>query len=283
MVVKISGGSAGSCEGLVNYLEKQERGQWFSQEQQGLPALLVTPAIDQNKRNLGRQEEKFYQVIISPSQSELRHIEEDPVRLREYVRQVMNHYAHNFGKGIAGKDLVWFGKIERERSHSSQDRAVQLGEEQKGKKKPGAQTHVHVIVSRTENLQGFKAQQQGGGLLRKHPLKLSPATNHRATEKGAVKGGFDRSAFIQMSEEQFDRQFHYERPLIERFEYSRIQQHGTQQERVAQRLEILRAEAQKKEQERLQQAQEQMEVQKSREQQQSVIRQVQEVKRRRLR
>lgn len=250
MVVKISGGRGGSCEGLVNYLEKQERGQWFSQAQEGLPAQAVTPAIDQNKRNLGKEEEKFYQLIISPSQAELAHIGDDPAKLREYTCAVMEEYARNFGKGIEGKDLVWFAKVEQERTHSHGDRSVQSGEESKGTKKEGEQTHVHLIVSRTEDLARFKAQQQAGEIDRKHPLKLSPATNHRATQRGAVKGGFDRTNFIRASEQQFDRQFSYERSTTETFDYSRTQQHGTQAERVAQRLAVIRDDPQRREQER---------------------------------
>lgn len=248
MVIKVSGGSAGSCSGLVGYLEKQERGQWFSGEREGIRASEVTPAIDENKRNLGREDEKFYQVIISPSKEELTHIGSDPAKLREYTREVMNDYARNFGKGIESKDLVWFAKIEGERSFSHSDRAVQTGEESKGGKKEGEQAHVHVIVSRTENLSRFKARQQAGELDRKHPLKLSPATNHRATERGAVKGGFDRTAFIRASERQFDQKFGYGRKQTETFEYSRSQQHGSQAERVAAKLAIIRAEAQQREQ-----------------------------------
>ena len=247
----MSNGSAGSCGGLVEYLEKQERGAWFSQERDGLPAGAVTPAIDGNKRNLGREDEKFYQVIISPSQAELTHVGDDAARLRAYTREVMEQYARNFGKGIEGRDLVWFAKIERERTHGPGDRAVQLGEERKGGKKEGGQTHVHVLVSRTENLARFR-QRQAEGVGRKHPLKLSPATHHRATERGPVRGGFDRRAFIEAAERQFDRQFHYQRTQAETFEYSRTQQHGTQAERVAQRLEVIRAETRQREQARRQ-------------------------------
>ncbi|WP_077924479.1 DUF5712 family protein [Spirosoma sp. 209] len=267
MVVKISGGNAGSCGGLVNYLEKQERGQWFSQEREEMRASEVTPAIDGNKRNLGRDDEKFYQVIIGLSKEELKHIGDDPAKLREYTREVMNEYARNFGKGIESKDLVWFAKIEKERTHNHGDRAVQTGEELKGRKKEGEQTHVHVIVSRTENLSHFKAQQQAGQIERKHPLKLSPATNHRATEKGAVKGGFDRTNFIRASEQQFDKQFSYERKQTETFDYSRTQQHGNQAERVAEKLAVIRQESHRQEQAR--QAQRQAAELKAKEQQQN--------------
>lgn len=250
MVVKVSGGSGGSCGGLVEYLEKQERGQWFSGERDGLTARDVAPALDANKRNLGREDEKFYQVIISPSREELRHVGCDPARLREYTRGVMEQYAQNFGKGLESRDLVWFAKIEHERSQGPGDRAVQLGEATKGKKKEGEQTHVHVLVSRTENLRRFAARQQAGELERKHPLKLSPATNHRETSRGAVRGGFDRTAFIRASEQEFDRRFTYRREQTETFDFSRTQQHGSPAERVAQRLAVIRAETTQRERER---------------------------------
>lgn len=82
-------------------------------------------------------------------------------------------------------------------------------------------------------------QRETGSIDRKNPLKLSPATNHRATDSGAVKGGFDRSAFKQAVETQFDRQFNYERPLTETFQYANMMQKGSQEERVALRLEAL--------------------------------------------
>ncbi|WP_461117763.1 DUF5712 family protein, partial [Spirosoma jeollabukense] len=71
MVAKISGGSGGSCRGLAEYLEKETQGQWFSHDQTQLPMPDVVASIDANKKNLGQQEEKYYQVILSPSQREL--------------------------------------------------------------------------------------------------------------------------------------------------------------------------------------------------------------------
>lgn len=161
------------------------------------------------------------------------------------------------GQRIEYKSVLFL--IERERTHGPSDRAVQIGQERKGIKKEGQQTHVHILVSRTEHLARFKAQQQAEQVVRKNPLKLSPATNHRVTERGAVQGGFDRSNFIRAAERQFDRQFAYERKLTESFEYSRTRQHGSQAERVAQRLAVIRAETQHREQAQRQAHQRQLE------------------------
>jgi hypothetical protein len=49
--------------------------------------------------------------------------------------------------------------------------------------------------------------------------KLSPATNHRNTTKGAIKGGFDRTHLFESVEKGFDKLFNYDRQLTESFEY----------------------------------------------------------------
>jgi hypothetical protein len=238
MVAKISGGSGGSCRGLAEYLEKEIKGEWFTHDQAQLNVFTVVASIDANKKNLGQQEEKYYQVILSPSQRELTHIGSDKAKLEAYARSAMECYAQNFGKGIESKDLVWYAKIEQGRSHSHQDRAVQVGDIAKGQAKEGPQTHVHIIVSRTENLTRYQQRKQVGELDRKNPLKLSPATHHRNTSQGAVKGGFDRTAFKQAAEQAFDRQFGYERPLSETFHYANVMDKGSEAERLSMRQAV---------------------------------------------
>jgi hypothetical protein len=44
----------------------------------------------------------------------------------------MEQYAANFGKGIAGRDLVYFAKVKHARTTGPQDRAVQVGDVEKG-------------------------------------------------------------------------------------------------------------------------------------------------------
>lgn len=233
MVAKIPSSGAGlsqrsgSSGGLVAYLEKEVQGQWFSLDREDVPAAEVTQTLDRNKRNLNRDADKYYQVILAPSQPELRHIGSDPEKLRAYTRAAMEQYASNFGKGIEGRDLVYFAKVEHERTTGPADRAVQVDEVKRGQAKPGDQTHIHVLVSRTENLARYTERKQAGELDRKNPYHLSPLTNHKDTQRGVVTGGFERKHYSERVEQAFDRTFAYERPLTETFRYAHTMQHGT--------------------------------------------------------
>lgn len=229
MMTKIGGGSPGSCGGLVEYLEKEQAGLWFGQNREQLAGHEVVAEIDHNKRNLGREDAKYYQVILAPSQAELAHIGSDPQKLQAFTRATMKQYAANFGKGIESKDLVWFAKIEHSRSFDHTDRAVQLGEQQKGVAKTGDQTHIHVIVSRTENLREYVEGKKNEQHQRKNPYHLSPLTNHKATTKGPVVGGFERNSFSQRTEQTFDQAFTYERALTESFRFLHCMKYGEEQ------------------------------------------------------
>ncbi|RPD43583.1 hypothetical protein DNI29_23485 [Hymenobacter sediminis] len=230
----------GSCAGLVAYLEKEVQGQWFSLDREDVPAAEVTQALDRNKRNLNRDADKYYQVILAPSQAELRHIDSDPEKLRAYTRAAMEEYAANFGKGIEGKDLVYFAKVEHERTTGPRDRAVQVGDVPRGQPKEGEQTHIHVLVSRTENLSRYTERKQTGELDRKNPYHLSPLTNHKNTERGVVTGGFERKQYSERVEQAFDQVFSYERPLAETFRYAHTMQHGTLEECAALRAQSIK-------------------------------------------
>lgn len=239
---------SGSCGGLVAYLEKEVQGEWFSLDREDVSAAEVVATLDQNKRNLNRAADKYYQVVLAPSQAELRHIDSDPEKLRAYTRAAMEQYAANFGKGIEGRDLVYFAKVEHERTTNHQDRAVQLGDVAKGQAKPGPQTHIHVIVSRTENLARYAERKKTREIERKNPYHLSPLTNHKDTQRGVVTGGFERKQYSERVEQAFDRAFAYERPLVETFNYAYTMQHGTPEECAALRSQSIYEQHQKAQQ-----------------------------------
>jgi hypothetical protein len=234
----------GSSGGLVDYLEKEVQGEWFSLDRQDVPAAEVTQTLDRNKRNLNREADKYYQVVLAPSQAELRHIGSDPEKLRAYTRAAMEQYAANFGKGIEGRDLVYFAKVEHERTTNHQDRAVQVGDVAKGQAKAGPQTHIHVIVSRTENLARYNERKLAGELDRKNPYHLSPLTNHKNTQRGVVTGGFERKQYSERVEQAFDQAFAYERPLTETFRYAHTMQHGTPEQCAELRIQAMQQEQQ---------------------------------------
>jgi hypothetical protein len=71
--------------------------------------------------------------------------------------------------------------------------------------------HCHLIVSRKDQ---------------SNKVKISPLTNHRNTKKGAIKGGFDRTALFENVEKGFDKLFGYNRQLSETFEYCNTMKNG---------------------------------------------------------
>ncbi len=51
-------------------------------------------------------------------------------------------------------------------------------------------------------------------------------TNHRSTEKGAIKGGFDRKGFVSGIEARFDKWAGYSREMKESFAYCNAIKNG---------------------------------------------------------
>jgi hypothetical protein len=216
MNVKIHGGgsgthaNAGSSAALVNYLQHEDLGRlkqgealepFFNQEKDHIRGPEVIYRLDHNKAQLGKADAKFYAVTVSPSEQELRHLGETKAEqaqaLKAYIRQALiPAYAANFNKGLGAEDILYYAKVHHERNRET-------GRED---------MHAHIIVSRKDV---------------KNKLKLSPATNHRGTQKGAVRGGFDREAFVRACEEGFDRQTGYKRAPQESFAYCHAVKNGS--------------------------------------------------------
>lgn len=150
--------NAGSSHFLVNYLEHEAREEkltdkaiFFDQQREGIGAEEVQERIDTNVQGLQKDKPRFHSLVISPSQDELRHLDNDPEKLTAYTRQVMENYAANFTdkrkRHLKSDDLIWYATIHRSRHYSGLDDAVQTGAAQPKQTKEGEQTHVHVIVS----------------------------------------------------------------------------------------------------------------------------------------
>ena len=138
----------GSCSKTVSYLGHEAREQekdttFFNQERNDVIAEEVSTAIDSNIKGLRKQQEKFYSLVLSPSQAELEHIGNDPTKLQTYTRQVMNNYSRNSTLNDRSRldpsELVWFATIHQERKEKEG--------EHKGVTKSGLHQHVHVLVS----------------------------------------------------------------------------------------------------------------------------------------
>ncbi|WP_205314003.1 DUF5712 family protein, partial [Pedobacter nanyangensis] len=229
----------GSCGPLVNYLEKENRTDaqeilehWFNHIDQSYEAYEVRRAIDSNIAKLGKDDAKFFLINISPSQKELKHLEEkygaDKISemLKKYTVKIMDEYAHNFNRnGInSSRDLVWFAKLENNRYYTHNDKEVKNGTKHRGELKQGDQRHVQVIVSRKDLT---------------NKIKLSPMNSSRGRniEHSKKMGQFDRSAFKQCGETLFDTEFKFERGLKDTMAYAGIRKHGTLEQKI--QLDIL--------------------------------------------
>jgi hypothetical protein len=122
--------------------------------------------------------------------------------MKRYIREVfIPAYAQNFNKGLDTNDILFYGKIHFNRERS--DKASFM--------------HCHLIVSRKDQL---------------NKKKLSPLTNHRDTNKGVIKGGFDRKNLFQQAESGFDKLFGYQRDLRETFTYCNTMKNGSMDEKL---------------------------------------------------
>ncbi len=123
--------------------------------------------------------------------------QEQAEAMKQYIREVfIPEYAKNFNKGLSAEDIKFYGKIHFNRDRS--DNKLNM--------------HCHLIVSRKDQ---------------SNKVKISPLTNHRNTKKGAVTGGFDRTALFENVQKGFDKLFGYNRQLSETFEYCNTMKNGT--------------------------------------------------------
>lgn len=196
---KVHGAAAyankGSSLQMLNYLvqESKKDGKdlsiFFNQDSDGLRPEHVMAAVDNNVKGLASNDAKFYSLIVSPSAGELEHIKNDQQLLKDYTRQVMELYAHNFnlkdGRSLTSADLIWGATIHQDRCYRGTDKEVLAGEARAGEKRPGLQTHVHIIVSARD---------------REQKITLNP--NGRKTR-------FDLIEWQRKSGQQFEKQFNY--------------------------------------------------------------------------
>ena len=133
---KLGGAFSQSAADFVNYLEKEnqrksllEKEYFFNQYENKIQPYEVIKEIDGNTAKLKLKEPKYYSLTISPSQYELKHIYNNPEKLRAFVREAMKEYAGSFNREINGRpirvdDIKYFAKIEHERTFKSNDVAI---------------------------------------------------------------------------------------------------------------------------------------------------------------
>jgi len=214
--------NAGSSRQLANYMEHEDMERitegvfvegFFNLSDDNVPKAEVLRQIDNNIGQLLKTDAKFYAIHVSPSERELAMMgkteKEQSDAMKRYIREVfIPTYARNFNKDLNASDIKFFGKI-----HFKRDRSENK-----------LNMHCHLVVSRKDQ---------------SNKKKLSPLTNHRNTEKGAIKGGFDRKTLFQQAETGFDRLFDYQRELQETFVYCNTMKNGKIEDKMQmQELEL---------------------------------------------
>ena len=206
--------NSGSSSNLVEYLSKEEEGHFFNKNSIETPAEQVQKEIDGNVSKLTKNEDKFYMLSFSPSEYELKQMigrdikdiseltPEEIIKvkkdLEQFTHKGMDNYAKNFNReNIKGReDLVYFGRVETERTYKHYDKEVREGTAKAGEKRPGLQFHVHVIVSR-KSADG--------------KVKLSPNTRFRGAtwqrDGQNVTRGFNYTNFTQDCHNDFKQEF----------------------------------------------------------------------------
>lgn len=252
----------GSVRDFVNYLEKENEGkapehqeQYFNQEENNIGAERVIAEIDANTAKLKKREPKFYSLVVSPSQRELKHIGDDPEKLRQYTRELMKDYAASFyrDKEVTVKDILYFAKLERERTYSERDKEVnenqahanqilQLQHQIRAINRGAEQGDITKLQEKIEALEKEAPHRQNGkrivpGMAKKgyqshihiivsrmdvtNTHSLSPGSKFRTSETTLngekVKQGFNRDKFFRSAEKTYDTQFGYRRNFVETY------------------------------------------------------------------
>eukprot|EP01036_Dinobryon_divergens_P042842 gene42842-56952_t len=151
---KVAFNNKGSSARLGNYLEKEldllksPDGKVFFNNEGSFTKDEMVKSIDTNVKGLTADDDKFYSLVLSPSQAELEHIKNNPekrnaAQLREFTVDCMENYAQNFiikakdgsSKQLTEKDLVWFANIEYDRTFKGDANEVKSGEKKQGERK----------------------------------------------------------------------------------------------------------------------------------------------------
>jgi hypothetical protein len=251
-----------SAGDFVAYLEKEDKDKhhdlvdpFFDQNNDRVPADTVTKEIDANTAKLKKREPKFYSITINPSKRELKAINNDPLLLRHYVREVMKDYAASFYRNQAVQvgQLKYYAKIEHERTYSGKDREIQenrpfkakiaklrneLRQVDRGELKENRlniEREIQSLEKQTPHKLDGKPIVEGmkkpGHQMHVHIImsrkdntnrfSLSPGSSYRESEGPLngkmVKRGFKRDQFFEAAEKTFDRMFSYDRSYTESY------------------------------------------------------------------
>ena len=252
----------GSVRDLVNYLEKENEENepeamehFFDQYHDQIAPEKVITEIDNNTSKLSKSDPKFYSMVVSPSQRELNHIQNNPEQLRNYVREMMKDYAASFyrDREITVNDIKYYAKIEQKRFYSETDRQIkenqpyatkilQLKNEIDSIQQGRSSGNIKRLEKQIARLEQEAPHQQNGRRIvqgmekdgyqghvhiivsRKdvtNSFSLSPGSKYKESETilngEKVKQGFNRDKFYKAAEQRFDTTFNFDRNYVESY------------------------------------------------------------------
>lgn len=204
---------------LVHYLDKEEGNNFFSSQPGVYDMGEVITNIDANVKHLHKDDTKFYMLTLNPSVAEQKHLigkdiedfhslskeEQDEVKAKlvDFTREAMDDYARNFARDNikSGDDLLYYARIETQRTYKKASEEVRSGLVKAGTLKPGLNLHVHIIVSRNSKDQ---------------KTKLSPLVKSKGNDwklNGAkVRRGFNHEQWKVDVQNTFNNKFNYRAP-----------------------------------------------------------------------
>ncbi|MCB0460059.1 MAG: mobilization protein [Flavobacteriaceae bacterium] len=253
----------GSVRDLVNYLEKENEGKdpemavhFFNQYRDKIPSWEVIAEIDGNTAKLKKDEPKFYSLVVSPSQAELKHISNNQEYLQKYVRELMKDYAASFYRDekVTVDAIKYYAKIEYERYFTEADKQIKENQPYATKilelkneiyrlEKDGAKESIRKLENQIDKLERQAPHQQQGkrivqGMQKEgyqghvhiivsrmdmsNTRSLSPGAKNKVCETSlngkTVKQGFDRDKFYKAAEKTFDKSFGFKRNYVESYQ-----------------------------------------------------------------
>lgn len=271
-------------KGFAEYLDKESRfepGHFFNNDSRVIDTEQVIVGIDKNCKGLKRDESRFFSLTINPSQRELQHLEKlanqqiqkmeiggitsdlfgsvEQIRealvkdmLQQYAVNNMDRYAENFGRDKirSSRDLVWFGRVEKDRYWKYT--AAEVKHNRNIDSKIRKELKHTPSPSRDKNVERLKKTyilesdvRHGGKPIpiqemmpksginyhihiivsrrdKEQKMSLSPLAKARSNNQHLINGqecqiGFNRDKFTQIIENQFDGNFSYSRYFSESY------------------------------------------------------------------
>jgi hypothetical protein len=259
----MGGNYSQSVASFAEYLDKENKGKplsereaFFNQHADRISRFKVIEDIDSNTRKLKRREPKFYSITINPSFLELKAIENNKEALKTYTKKVMEDYVASFhkteinGKKLSVNDIVYYAKLEHERTFKYTDKyvkenlpyirqlrtiqtkanAVQMGKAT-GNLAKLKQKYQEVYANTPHKQQGLIIE---AGMKKEGPqshihiivsrkdrsnrYSLSPGSKHKAStvelNGKEAKRGFNRDLFMEKAEQRFDTLFGLQRNYV---------------------------------------------------------------------